>query len=100
MRFLPTEEQAAFTGSLDAMLSAADVPRAARAWAAGDHAPGRKLFARLADAGLFALAVPEAYGGAGPLPVELALAFVELGRHAVPGPLAETAAAAALLAEC
>ncbi|MFI1863414.1 acyl-CoA dehydrogenase family protein [Streptomyces jumonjinensis] len=100
MRFLPTEEQAAFTGSLDAMLSAADVPRAARAWAAGDHAPGRKLFARLADAGLFALAVPETYGGAGPLPVELALAFVELGRHAVPGPLAETAAAAALLAEC
>lgn len=35
----------------------------------------------------------------GPHPVELALGFVELGRHAVPGPLVETVAAATLLAE-
>lgn len=33
----------------------------------------------------------------GPLPVELALSYVELGRHAVPGPLVETAAVATLL---
>lgn len=47
---------------------------------------------------MFALAVPEAYEGMGPRPVELAVGFVELGRHAVPGPLVETVAAAALLA--
>ncbi|MFF3943966.1 acyl-CoA dehydrogenase family protein [Streptomyces sp. NPDC001902] len=97
MRFLPTVEQADFAHALDRMLAAAGTPEAARAWAAGEHAPGRRLWARLADAGLFALAVPEAYDGYGPRPVELALAFVELGRHAVPGPVVETVAAAALL---
>ncbi|WMX47563.1 acyl-CoA dehydrogenase family protein [Streptomyces roseicoloratus] len=99
MRFLPTDEQRAFTRSLDAMLTAADTPAVARAWAAGEPAAGRALWARLGAAGVFALAAPEAYGGAGPLPVELAHAFVESGRHAVPGPLVETVAATALLAE-
>lgn len=97
MRFLPTDEQLAFTGSLHTMLAAAGTPAAARAWAAGDPAPGRAVWARLAKAGVFALAVPESRGGLGPLPAELALAFVELGRYAVPGPLVETVAAAALL---
>ncbi|MCX4822389.1 acyl-CoA/acyl-ACP dehydrogenase [Streptomyces sp. NBC_01142] len=97
MRFLLTDEQQAFARSLDAMLSAADTPSAARAWAAGDPAPGLALWSRLAEAGVFALAAPEAYEGVGPLPVELAVAFVELGRHAVPGPLVETVAAAAVL---
>ncbi|MFJ6630361.1 acyl-CoA dehydrogenase family protein [Streptomyces sp. NPDC091376] len=97
MKFLPTDEQRAFVRSLDAMLTAADTPRAARAWGAGDPGPGRAVWSRVADAGVFALAVPEAYEGVGPRPVELALAFVELGRHAVPGPLVETAAAATLI---
>ncbi|MFB7516113.1 acyl-CoA dehydrogenase family protein [Streptomyces sp. NPDC056144] len=99
MSFLPTEEQRAFARSLDAMLGASDTPAAVRAWGAGDPAPGRALWRRLAEAGVFALAVPEAYEGVGPLPVELAHAFVELGRHAVPGPVVETVAAAALLTE-
>ncbi|WP_267241290.1 acyl-CoA dehydrogenase family protein [Streptomyces sp. PR69] len=97
MRFLLTGEQSAFARSLDAMLTAADTPKTVRAWAAGDFAPGRTLWSRLAEAGVLALAVPEAYGGLGPRPVELAVAFVELGRHAAPGPYAETAGAAALL---
>ncbi|MFF5972649.1 acyl-CoA dehydrogenase family protein [Streptomyces sp. NPDC012769] len=97
MRFLPTDEQRAFARSLDAMLTAAGTPAAARAWAAGDRGPGRALWRRLGEAGVFALAVPEAYEGMGPLPVELAHAFVEVGRHAVPGPLVETVAAAGLL---
>ncbi|MFJ3611876.1 MULTISPECIES: acyl-CoA dehydrogenase family protein [Streptomyces] len=97
MRFLLDDEQREFARTLDALLSASDTPRAARAWAAGDHAPGLALWSRLAEAGVFALAVPEAYEGLGPLPVELAVAFTELGRHAVPGPLVETVAAAALL---
>ncbi|MFC5800484.1 acyl-CoA dehydrogenase family protein [Streptomyces formicae] len=99
MKFLPTDEQQAFVRSLDTMLTAAGTPAVARAWAAGDPTAGRALWSRIAEAGVFALAVPETYEGAGPLPVELALAFVELGRHAVPGPLVETAAAAVLVAE-
>ncbi|MZD04479.1 acyl-CoA dehydrogenase [Streptomyces sp. SID5785] len=98
MRFLLDAEQAEFGRTLDRMLGAADTPAAVRAWADGDAGPGRALWARLAQAGVFALAVPEAYEGLGPLPVELAVAYVELGRHAVPGPVVETAAAAALLA--
>jgi alkylation response protein AidB-like acyl-CoA dehydrogenase len=97
MRFLLTDEQRAFGDSLDAMLTSADTPAAARAWAAGDPAAGLALWSRLAEAGVFALAAPQAYEGVGPLPVELAVAFTELGRHAVPGPVVETVAAAALL---
>ncbi|MFL4901823.1 acyl-CoA dehydrogenase family protein [Streptomyces sp. MMS24-I2-30] len=97
MRFLLTDEQREFTRALDGMLAASGTPTVVRAWAAGDTAPGRALWSRLAAAGVFALAVPERHGGVGPLPVELAVAFTELGRHAVPGPLVETVAAAAFL---
>jgi alkylation response protein AidB-like acyl-CoA dehydrogenase len=99
MRFLPDAEQRAFAGSLHAMLAAADTPSVVRDWSRGDHASGRALWRRIAKAGVFGLVVPEAYEGMGPRPVELALAFVELGRHVVPGPLVETVAAAALLTE-
>ena len=98
MRFLLDDEQREFARSLDAMLTAADTPAAARAWAAGDHAPGRAVWGRIADAGVFALAVPEEYEGVGPRPVEVVVACVELGRHAAPGPVVETVAAGALLA--
>jgi alkylation response protein AidB-like acyl-CoA dehydrogenase len=97
MRFLLDAGQRDFARSLNAMLSAADTPAAVRAWAAGDSAPGRALWTRLAEADVFALAVPECHKGLGPLPVELAVVFTESGRHAVPGPLVETVAAAALL---
>lgn len=85
MRFLLDPEQAEFARTLDRMLTDIGTPSAGSAWG------------RLAEAGVFALAVPEAYEGLGPLPVELAAAFVELGRHAVPGPVVETVAVAALL---
>ncbi|MEV3856229.1 acyl-CoA dehydrogenase family protein [Streptomyces sp. NPDC050095] len=98
MRFLLDAEQAEFGRTLDRMLTAADTPAVVRAWAGGDHAPGRAVWARLAEAGVFALAVPESYEGMGLLPVELAVSYVELGRHAVPGPVVETAALATLLA--
>lgn len=97
MRFLLDDEQREFARSLDAMLTASDTPSVVRAWAAGNHGPGRALWERLAQAGVFALAIPEAYEGVGPLPVELAVAFTELGRHAVPGPVVETVAAGVLL---
>ncbi|MFD5157430.1 acyl-CoA dehydrogenase family protein [Streptomyces hawaiiensis] len=97
MRFLLDPEQRDFAASLNALLTAADTPAVIRDWSRGDHASGRALWSRVAEAGVFALAVPEAYEGLGPRPVELAVAFVELGRHAVPGPLVETVTAAALL---
>ncbi|MFJ5259031.1 acyl-CoA dehydrogenase family protein [Streptomyces sp. NPDC088387] len=99
MHLRPDAEQSAFAASLDALLTSADTPGVVRDWSRGDHTRGRALWSRIAEAGVFALAVPEAYDGLGPRPVELAVAFVELGRHAVPGPLVETVAAAALLAE-
>ncbi|ATL32043.1 acyl-CoA dehydrogenase family protein [Streptomyces formicae] len=97
MRFLLDDEQGEFARSLDAMLTGADTVAAARAWGSGDHAPGRAVWARLADAGVFALPVPEEYEGVGPLSVETAVSLVELGRHAVPGPVVETVASCALL---
>ncbi|MEU1403593.1 acyl-CoA dehydrogenase family protein [Streptomyces sp. NPDC005728] len=99
MRFLLDTGQRDFADSLHAMLTAADTPAVIRDWSRGDHASGRALWRRIAQAGVFGLAVPEEYGGLGPRPVELAVAFVELGRHAVPGPLVETVAAAVLLGE-
>ncbi|MFF7975444.1 acyl-CoA dehydrogenase family protein [Streptomyces sp. NPDC007905] len=99
MRFLLDTEQRAFADSLHAMLTAARTPAVIREWSRGDHASGRALWRRIAEAGVFGLAVPEEFGGLGPRPVELAIAFVELGRHAVPGPLVETVAAAVLLGE-
>ncbi|MFE6163004.1 acyl-CoA dehydrogenase family protein [Streptomyces sp. NPDC056486] len=98
MKFLLDDEQREFARSLDAMLTAADTPAAARAWAAGDHAPGRSVWGRLADAGVFALTVPEEYEGMGLHSIEVVVSFIELGRHAVPGPVVETVAAGALLA--
>ncbi|MFF4602987.1 acyl-CoA dehydrogenase family protein [Streptomyces sp. NPDC001339] len=97
MRFLLTAEQREFGRVLDGMLGSSGAPAVVRAWAAGEHGPGRELWARIAAAGVFGLAVPERYGGVGPLPVELTVSFGVLGRHAVPGPLVETVAAAAFL---
>ena len=97
MRFLLDTQQRDFAASLGALLSSADVPAVVRARAAGDDAPLRALWRRLGDAGVFALAVPEEFGGTGLLPVELVLCCVELGRHGMPGPLAETFAASTLL---
>ncbi|PJJ00265.1 alkylation response protein AidB-like acyl-CoA dehydrogenase [Streptomyces sp. 2333.5] len=97
MRFLLSDEQREFARALDGMLGASGTPAVARAWATGEHRPGRALWARIAEAGVFGLAVSARHGGMGQLPAELAVAFHELGRHAVPGPLVETVAAAAFL---
>ena len=88
MRFAPTREQREFSASLADLLGAADVPSIARAWAAGDPSPGRKLWTRLAEVGVLALGDP----GAGATPVDLVLGFEQLGRFAVPGPYVESVA--------
>lgn len=83
MRFTPDAEQLEFAGAMRDMLAAADVASTVRAWANGDVAPGRKLWAQLVDMGVAELAAD---------PVGLVLAFAELGRAAVAGPYVEAMA--------
>ncbi len=91
------DQQRDFAASIDAALSAADMPAAVRAWAAGDTAPGRKVWAQLADLGVTALAVPEKFDGIAAHPVDLVVAVERLGRWCVPGPITESIAVAPIL---
>ncbi len=88
MRFVPAVEQREFAASLADLLAASDVPAVARSWAAGDFAPGRKLWTRLAEQGLLSLGDPDS----GATPVDLVLAFEQLGRFGAPGPYVESVA--------
>ncbi|MBR7676517.1 acyl-CoA/acyl-ACP dehydrogenase, partial [Streptomyces daliensis] len=97
MDFHPDEDHRAYVSTLRRLLADAAPLKAARAWAAGDPEPGRRLWRSLADTGLVALAVPAAREGLGHRPPELASAFFELGRAGVPGPVVETVAVAAAL---
>lgn len=97
MRFALATEQHDFAASIDASMAAADVPGAVRAWAAGDTTPGRKVWQRLAELGVTALAVPEEFDGLGAHPIDLAVACERLGRWCVPGPVAESIAVAPVL---
>jgi len=85
MRFELTTDQQDFASALDALLAASDPVGVARAWAQGDHAPGTRLWERLAEQGLTMLATDATS-------VEVCVAFEALGRHAVPGPWVESAA--------
>ncbi|EOD68890.1 acyl-CoA dehydrogenase family protein [Amycolatopsis vancoresmycina] len=97
MRFQLSPEHRQFAATLHELLGGADTATAARAWAAGEHDRGLKLWRALADVGVFALLVDEAHGGLGASPVDVVVAFEALGYHAVPGPLAESAAVAPAL---
>jgi hypothetical protein len=91
------EQQRDFAASIDAALGAADLPAAVRAWAAGDTAPGRKVWAQLTDLGVTALLVPEKFDGIEAHPVDLVVALERLGKWNVPGPVTESIAVAPLL---
>jgi alkylation response protein AidB-like acyl-CoA dehydrogenase len=97
MKFDLDEQQRDFAASIDAALGAADLPAAVRAWAAGDTAPGRKVWAQLADLGVTALMVPEKFDGIEAHPVDLVVAAERLGRWCVPGPVTESIAVAPVL---
>lgn len=63
----------------------------AEAWAREDgRVPG--LWDQVAELGILGLTVPEAFGGLGLGLLDLVLLLEECGRHAVPEPIAETAA--------
>ena len=97
MRFVLDEQQHDFAASIDAALSAADVPGAIRSWAGGDTTPGRKVWARLAELGVTALVVSEEFDGLDAHPVDLVVACERLGRWCVPGPVTESIAVAPVL---
>lgn len=97
MRFLLEEEHHDLAASIDAMLAKSDLPAVIRAWNDGDVEPGRAVWAKLAETGVNALLVAEDDGGIGAGAVEMVVALEQLGRHAVPGPVAETVAAAPIL---
>lgn len=88
MRFELDGDQQDFAAALDQLLTNADTPAVARAWADGDHEPGLALWGRLAEMGLTSLAAPDEEVS----PVFLAIAFERLGYHAVPGPYVESVA--------
>lgn len=99
MRFALTSDHTDFAASIDSLLGKADMPAVIRAWNAGDTAPGLAVWAQLAETGVTALAISEENGGMGADAIDLVVAIEQLGRHAVPGPVAETLAVApALLA--
>ena len=97
MDFTLSAERQALAASLHDMLAAADGPAAARAWGTGDRKPGLKIWRSLADVGVTGLLVPEHLGGVGADAVDLVVACEEIGHHALPGPFAESLAAAPLL---
>lgn len=97
MKFDLDTQQRDFAASIHAALSVADVPAAARAWAAGNHGPGLAVWSTLAELGVTALAVSEKYDGIGAHPVDLVVALEGLGKWAVPGPVVESVAVAPVL---
>ncbi|BBY56294.1 acyl-CoA/acyl-ACP dehydrogenase [Mycobacterium koreense] len=97
MKFDLDAQQRDFANSIDAALSAADVPTAVRAFGAGDTAPGRRIWSQLAELGVTALMVPERHDGIEAHPVDLMVALERLGRWCVPGPVTESIAVAPLL---
>lgn len=99
MRFALDSSHTDFADSIDSLLTKSDLPAVVRAWNAGDTEPGLKVWRRLAETGVNALLVDEEHGGIGADAIDLVVAVEQLGRHAVPGPVAETLAVApALLA--
>jgi alkylation response protein AidB-like acyl-CoA dehydrogenase len=97
MRFALSDEQEQFASSLRALLDDAGTPSIIRSWGSGEHQQGLKLWGQLAELGVTALLVPQRWDGLEAGPVDLVVAFEELGHAAVPGPLVESIAAVPVL---
>jgi alkylation response protein AidB-like acyl-CoA dehydrogenase len=96
MRFLPTSDQQAMAEAVRAALARECAPPVLRN--AGDVTRDRRIWAALASLGVFGLTVPEKAGGLGLDQRDAVGVYQEIGRAAAPGPIADTFAAAALLA--
>lgn len=92
MRFLPTDEQNAFSEAVDEIVSGADGVTVAQQWANGDTVAGLALWRQFSELGLGGLRVAEEENGLGGSLADLVMVFERLGYHAVPGPYLETVA--------
>ncbi|WP_373141867.1 acyl-CoA dehydrogenase [Mycobacterium marinum] len=80
--------------------AAGEIPTAAsREIERGNADAWRPVFSGLAERGLFGVAVPEDHGGAGGTIEDLCAMIEEAAKALVPGPVASTAVATAVLAE-
>ncbi|MCR6485205.1 acyl-CoA dehydrogenase [Amycolatopsis sp. OK19-0408] len=91
MKFQLSPEQRQFSASLHDFLAGAETAAVARAWAAGEHDRGLKLWRGLAELGVPALLADP---GLDASLVDVVVACEALGYHAVPGPVIETIAVA------
>jgi alkylation response protein AidB-like acyl-CoA dehydrogenase len=98
MDFELTEEQRLLREVSRKMLTANCPPALVRAQAESGRGVDDRLWQRGSELGWLGLAVPEEHGGAGQGLVELCLVAEELGRAVTPGPFAETALIASVLA--
>ncbi|MGV9561008.1 acyl-CoA dehydrogenase family protein [Streptomyces sp. NPDC003480] len=94
MRFQLTDDQRALRAGVRALLAARFGRDALRAAVARPGVLDRALWRALGEAGLFALRLPEAARGVGLGLPEAVLAFEEVGRALLPGPLVATHLAA------
>ncbi|MDQ1704881.1 MAG: hypothetical protein QOF18_1247 [Frankiaceae bacterium] len=98
MRLLPAPDAVEFAASVRELLErSCDAEALRAAWESGNgRVPG--LWKRLADVGVTGLTVPAAHGGSGMDLTAAVPVLVETGRAALPEPVVETLAGAALLA--
>jgi alkylation response protein AidB-like acyl-CoA dehydrogenase len=93
VRFAPTHDQTELTSAVRELLADACPPDVVRAaWAPDGDKVRDGLWRQLADLGLLGAVLPEDDGGLGLTDVDLVPLFVEVGRAAVPLPVAETVA--------
>ncbi|MCD0448494.1 acyl-CoA/acyl-ACP dehydrogenase [Actinocorallia sp. API 0066] len=97
MRFAFTRDQRMLAQTVAETLAKACPPALVRAARTDPSVRRGDAWTALADLGLLGAAVPEHRGGLGLTPLDTVLAWVEIGRACVPGPLVETAVAAPLL---
>jgi alkylation response protein AidB-like acyl-CoA dehydrogenase len=94
MDFVVSDDQRALAAGIRQVLDGRFAPAAVRAREGAPDVVDPAGWAALADAGVFALVVPESDGGVGLGLVDAAVVFEELGRALVPGPLVGTTLAA------
>src|SRR5689334_20326408 len=99
MDFDLSDDQIALQEGARELLDGLAAPAQVRAHTSSGAAFDAALWTAMADQGWPAIELPEARGGVGLGPVEVAVLCEELGRHAAPAPFAPTVLAIAALAE-
>jgi len=99
MDFDLSDDQVALQEGARELLDGLASPAQVRAHTAAGAAFDPALWSAMADQGWLAIEVPDARGGIGLGPVEVAVLCEQLGRHAAPAPLVSTVLAIAALGD-